>query len=139
MNFNVFFQKDILLKFFSSLSVFNFRYSALCLLFISIQSPLGSSFSGFFLFVCFLLLCNYSCPHFPPITLPILPTPTSHIQLSPIPLSSSMGPLYMFLDDLLPSFSYYPPPLWLLSICSLFPCFWLYFAHSFVLLIRFHL
>ena len=30
-------------------------------------------------------------------------------------------------------------PLWLLSICSLFPCLWLYFAHLFVLMIRFHL
>ena len=32
-----------------------------------------------------------------------------------------------------------PPPLWLLSVCSLFPCLWLYFACLFVLLIRFHL
>ena len=32
-----------------------------------------------------------------------------------------------------------PPPLWSLSVCSLFPCPWFYFACLFVLLIRFHL
>ena len=30
-------------------------------------------------------------------------------------------------------------PLWSLSVCPLFPCLWFYFAHLFVLLIRFHL
>ena len=35
---------------------------------------------------------NYSCPHFPSITLPY-PLPSSHIQFSP-PLSLSIGPLY---------------------------------------------
>ena len=29
-------------------------------------------------------------------------------------------------------------PLWSLSVCSLFPSLWFYFAHVFVLLIRFH-
>ena len=46
----------------------------------------------------FLLLCNYSCPHFPPLLSTSLPTPTSHIQSSPTLLSLSMGPLYKFLD-----------------------------------------
>ena len=32
-----------------------------------------------------------------------------------------------------------PTPLWLLSVCSLIQCLWFYFAHLFVLLIRFHL
>ena len=41
-------------------------------------------------------------------------------------------------------FPYYPlfpslPPLWLLSVCPLFQCLWLYFASLFVVLIRFHL
>ena len=33
----------------------------------------------------------------------------------------------------------FPPPLWLLSVCSVFQCLWLYFACLSVLLIRFHL
>ena len=32
-----------------------------------------------------------------------------------------------------------PPLFWLLSLCSLFLCLWLYFARFFILLIRFHL
>ena len=56
---------------------------------------------------------------------PAQPTPTSHPRSYPS-LALSMGPLYMFLDDL-PLFSHYPfpPPLWLLSVCSLFQCLWL--------------
>ena len=34
-------------------------------------------------FLKFLLLFNYSCPHFPPLLSPALPTSTSHIQSSP--------------------------------------------------------
>ena len=50
-----------------------------------------------------------------------------------------MCPLYMFLDDPSP-FSRYPlcSPLWLLLVCSLFQCLWLYFACLVVLLIRFN-
>ena len=61
-----------------------------------------------------------------------LPCPT-HPHLPP-----SMCPLYKFLDDPSPSFPSYhpPPPLWLLSVCSLFQCLWLYFACLLVLLIR---
>ena len=88
----------------------------------------------------FSLLFNYSCPHFlPPLLSPALPTPTSYIPSSLTLLSLSVGPLYMFLDDLSPSFPQYPPTPCLLSFCSLFPCLWFYFAHLFVLLIRFHL
>ena len=43
-----------------------------------------------------------------PLLSPDLPTPTSHIQSSPTPLSLSMGPLYMFLDDPSPSLPCYP-------------------------------
>ena len=70
------------------------------------------------------------------------PPHTSHIQPSPFLLSVSMGPLYMFFDLTLPLFSPVTPlpsPLLLLSVCSLFPCLWFYFAHLLVLLIRFHL
>ena len=71
---------------------------------------------------------------------PPTPTiPTSHLR-SYLPLTLSMGPLYMFLDYLSCSFSHYhPPPLWLLLVCSLFQCLWLYFTCLFVLLVRFHL
>ena len=34
----------------------------------------------FILFFCLFLLFNYSCPHFPPLLSPALPTLTSHIQ-----------------------------------------------------------
>ena len=89
----------------------------------------------------FLLLFNYSCPHFPPLLFSALPTLTSHIQSSPLrcrcpwvfytcslmtfPLPSPVTPLL--------------PPLWSLSICSLFPCLRFYFPPLFVLLIMFHL
>ena len=70
---------------------------------------------------------------------PTLAIPTSHPWSYP-PLALSMCPLYMFLDDPAPSSPLCPPPrLWLLSVCSLFQCLWLYFACLFVLLFRFHL
>ena len=70
------------------------------------------------------------------------PTPailTSH-PWSYSPLALSMCPLYMFLDDPSPCSPNYPlpPPLWLLSVCSLFQCFWFYFACLLFLLIRFY-
>ena len=72
------------------------------------------------------------------------PQPPIHSHLSPLnlpPLALSMCPLYMFLDGPSLIFPNYPspPPLWLLSVYSLFECLWLYFAWLFVLLIRFHL
>ena len=60
-----------------------------------------------FLHVKILLLCNYSCPHFPPLLSPALPTTTSHIQSSSHPVSLSMGPLYTFLDNPSPSLPRY--------------------------------
>ena len=75
---------------------------------------------------------HYCLPPYPP------PPPT----VNPAPLSLSMGPLHMFLDLTLPLLSPIIPlllPLWSLSVCSLFLCLWFYFAHLFVLLIRFHL
>ena len=72
-------------------------------------------------FYVFLLLYNYSCPHFSPLLSPALPTPTSHIQSSsPSPLSSSMGPLCMFPDDPSPYLPHYPPPHSTLFTVSLF-------------------
>ena len=75
--------------------------------------------------------------HYSP--LPYLPPPST-FNLPPPFLSLSMSPSPMFLDDPSPSLSCYPPlPFPLVTICSLFTCLWLYFACSFVLLIRFHL
>ena len=54
-------------------------------------------FSEILIILSFLLLFNYSCPHFSPIVLHCPSQTFSHIQSSP-PLSLSMGPLYMLLD-----------------------------------------
>ena len=65
-------------------------------------------------YVVFLLLFKYSC----------LPHPTHpHLQPSILPtLTLSMGPLYIFLYGSSPFLPCCPPPLWLLSVCSLFLC-----------------
>ena len=83
--------------------------------------------------IAFKLLFKYSCVHFQHTTAPH----PIHPCLPPLnlpPLALSMCPLYMFLDGPFPIFPHYlvPPPLWLLSVCSLFQCFWLYFAYFFV-------
>ena len=57
-------------------------------------------------FYVFLLLFNYSCPHFPLLLSTVLSTPhLTHSILPPTPLSLSMGPLYMFLKLTLPLLS----------------------------------
>ena len=94
-----------------------------------------------FFFFHFLLSFNYSCPHFLPLLSPDLPTSTSHIQSSP-PHCLCPWVLYTCSLTTLPLLSpitFLPPPLWLLSVCSLFPCLWFYFARLLVLLIRFQL
>ena len=86
-----------------------------------------------------LLLFKYSCLHFPPPPLP--PTPPISISYpQSYPLWLCLCVLYTCSLKTLPSFS--PmidllPPLWSLSVCSLFPCLWFYFACLFVLFIRF--
>ena len=84
----------------------------------------------------------------------VVQLPLSHLfpQCSPLPapqLPQSIPPIVRAREPsnpvplLAPSFSFpvtsLPPPLWSLSVCSLFPSLWFYFAHLFVLLIRFHL
>ena len=64
-----------------------------------------------FFFLHFFIVVQLLLSSFPPITFccpthPHLP----HSVLSPYPLSLSMDPLYMFLDDLSPSFLHYPSP-----------------------------
>ena len=63
------------------------------------------------------------CP--PPAPLVFVHGSFIHVPWPDLPLSVPVTPL--------------PPPLWSLSVCSLFPCLWLYFAQLFVLLIRLHL
>ena len=83
----------------------------------------------------FVLLFNYSCPHFSPTTLPC-PThaPPTTLNLSPtncclcawVPYTRFLMTLPRLSPVTCPS-----PPLWSLSVYSLFPCLWLYFAHLF--------
>ena len=97
-----------------------------------------------YIYICFIYI-NFNCcsitvvPHFSPL-LSSAPSPTHSHNQSPS-LSSPMSPLFVFLDLLLPLLHLYPspPPLWLLSISCWFPRLWFYFAHLFVLFIRFHL
>ena len=86
-----------------------------------------------------LLLFNYSCLYFP--TTP-LPHP-SHTQFPPLILPHFVFVHVSVLDvpentSHFPHHDLLPPPLWLLSVCSLFQCLWLYLACLFVLLIRLH-
>ena len=87
----------------------------------------------------FLLLFKYSCLHFSTTTPnPTLLTPTIP-PWSYRSLALSMCPLNMFLDDssLFSSLISLLTPLWLLSVCFLIQCLWLYFDCLFVLLIMF--
>ena len=88
-----------------------------------------------FIIVVQVQLSPFSPHHFPPPTHP-------HFPPSNLPtLALSMCPLYISLMDLALFYPIIPhtSPLWFLSVFPLFPCLWFYFAHLFVLLIRFHL
>ena len=105
-----------------------------------LQWTLAFKFSCGRIFLIFLLLFNYSCPHFS-ITLPCPTHPHLPHSIFP-PLSLSMEPLHMFLDLTLPLLSpiiSLTPPFWSLLVYSLFPCLWFCFACLFLLLIRFQL
>ena len=81
------------------------------------------------LFLIFLLLLNYCCPHSPSFLSPVLLTPNPPHSILPHPLSLSMHPLYMFLNLTFPLlFPITPlrPPLWSLLVYSLFPGLWFY-------------
>ena len=92
----------------------------------------------------FFHLTFYCCPVrvvpvFPPLLSSAQPTPLLPHSI-PTLLSMSVGHSYMFLNSslsLLSTLIPLPRPLWLLAVCSLFPCLWLYFVHLFVLFIRF--
>ena len=70
-------------------------------------------------FFHFFLSFNYSCPHFPPLLSPALPTPTCHIQSShPSPVVLVHGGHVLWFDPS-PSFPHYPLP-FLSSHCQFF-------------------
>ena len=83
----------------------------------------------FFLSISTFIVVQVQLSPFSPHHSPLL-HPSPALTLEPIPFVLSLCPSYLFLDGPSPIFSHYPspPPLWLLSICSLFQCFWLYFA-----------
>ena len=87
-----------------------------------------------FFIVVRIQLSSLSCHHYPHRHLP--PPPTLH----PSPLWLCPWVLHtcclMTLSLLSPVISL-PPPFWSLSVYSLFPCLWLYFACLFVLLVSF--
>ena len=92
----------------------------------------------YFIFIIVVLL---QLSQFSPMAFPF-PTHSQLPQSIPTLLSMSMGHLYLFLDQTLPLLSplmHPPPPVWSLSVSSLFPCLWFYFACLFVLFISFHL
>ena len=91
-------------------------------------------------FVC-MYVCMYvfivillQLSQFPPI---VLPCPSPFPQSIPTLLSMSTGQLYLVFiwALLLSSFILLTPPLLSLSVRSLFPCLWFYFAHLFVVFI----
>ena len=70
----------------------------------------------YFNLIYFLLLFNYSCPHFPPLTLPgptHLPPPTFNPHCHPHPyVHVVLCPCVLYACSLMtfPFFTYYPPP-----------------------------
>ena len=82
-------------------------------------------------FKIFYCLCYCSCPTFPPFApchkaSPHFHTETSHHSTCP-------RVMHMFLTNPFPSSvsPHFPPPLWSLSACSLFPCLWFSVARLF--------
>ena len=73
--------------------------------------------------LCIFLLFKYSCLHFHLTLAPAPPIPASHPRTQPLWLcpcvlhSCSLMDLHLF-----PAIIPVPPPLWLLSVCSLFQC-----------------
>ena len=111
--------------------IFFFMFLFICLFY----------FNSFFLFFCGFLLFIYSCPHFSLITLP-RPSHPWPPTFNPFPIIFDHGSfIHVPWLDPSPLFPIIPllSPLWLLLVCSLFPCLWFYFSCLFVLLIRFHL
>ena len=102
--------------------------------FLSVKSNLFLCMHVFIYFYCcsstVVSIFLPSVPHPPPPTL--YPTP---LWLCPWVLYTCSLTTLLLLSPVISL----PPPLWLLSVCSLFQCLWSYFACLFVMLIRFHL
>ena len=91
---------------------------------------------NFFFYCCSRTVVYISTPLWSPTP----PFPASHLQTYPLWLCPCVLCTCSLMDlPLFPPIILLPLPLWLLSVCSLFQCFWLYFACLYVLLIRFHL
>ena len=89
----------------------------------------------FIIYFMFLLLFKYSCLHFPATTFPCPTLNPSPLWHCPWVLNTCCLMTLLLLSLIIP----FPPPLWLLSVYSLFQCLWLYFVCLFVLLLRLHL
>ena len=92
--------------------------------------------SPFFFTVFQVQLSPFSSHHSPHPSHPHLPPLISPPSLDPTSLWLCPCVLYTCSLMTLPPFPHYllPPPIWLLSVCSLFQCLSLYFACLFVLL-----
>ena len=109
---------------------------------ILVRGSLGSpSYPFFFKLMYFLFLffiVQLQLSPFSPITLPCPTHAPSHLILPPVPIVFVHRSLICITFPLLsPVIS--PLPSGHCQFCSLFQCLWFYFAHLFVLLIRFHL
>ena len=92
-------------------------------------SPLLSTMGQLtFLFLFF----GYSCPSFSLFVLPC-PTPPPSVSLHPVVhyQGSFIHTPWLDPSPFFPSLSFYPSPLWSLSVCSLFPCLCFCFARLF--------
>ena len=125
----------------------NYGYQKYCFFVTSFSLKAWRNFSKikiftkllFISFCFFKFLFKYSCLHFPVTLSPTPPNPTSHPQ-SFSPSALSMGPLYMFLDDLSLSFPHYLFPLSpLITVSLFFISMSLVLFCLLVLLIKFHL
>ena len=80
-----------------------------------------------YLFFIFYLLVSYSCPAFFPVALHY-PIPRHCLRPWVLYLCSFICPFEALLSPHYSPSSFLPFCLWSLSVCSLFPCLWFYFA-----------
>ena len=87
-----------------------------------------------FKWALFLLFFKYSCLHFLPTTLPCPTDP--YLPPSVLPHFGFVHESFIHVPwwpfPFFPPLSPFSPPLWSLSVCSLFRCLWSYFACLFV-------
>ena len=106
-----------------------------------ISSLLSKGFFLFFFFFelrhlwdIFFIAVLLQLPQFSPFAAPCSTYPSAQAPtVNAHPVVHVHGP-FTLVPYLGPSPSFFPYPLWSLSVCSLFPCLWLYFACLFCLL-----